>query len=77
MLYTVQTKQVTFAKQGYNVLAVAYAKLDDEAEIPEKTASFNDGPSLGTEEVDAILNRTASSNDLKSSPVFFFTLSSL
>lgn len=36
MLYTVQTKQVTFAKQGYNVLAVAYAKLDDEAEIPEK-----------------------------------------
>ncbi len=36
MLYKVQTKQVTFAKQGYNVLAVAYTKLDEDAEIPEK-----------------------------------------
>ena len=36
MLYKVQTKQVSFAKQSYNVLAVAYAKLDDDAEIPEK-----------------------------------------
>ncbi|MBO6231855.1 MAG: HAD family hydrolase [Ruminiclostridium sp.] len=36
MLYTVQTKQVGYAKQGYNVLAVAYAKLDDDAPIPEK-----------------------------------------
>ena len=36
MLYKVQTKQVSFAKQSYNVLAVAYAKLDDDAGIPEK-----------------------------------------
>ncbi len=36
MLYTVQTKQIAYAKQGYNVLAVAYAKLDDDAPVPEK-----------------------------------------
>ena len=36
MLYTVQTKQVAYGKQGYNVLAVAYAKLDDDTPVPEK-----------------------------------------
>lgn len=36
MLYTVQTKRVNYGKQGCNVLAVAYAKLDDDAPIPER-----------------------------------------
>ena len=35
---------------------------DDETEVTGKAVSFNDGPSLGTEEVDAILNRTFYSN---------------
>lgn len=43
MLYTVQTKRVNYGKQGYNVLAVAYAKLDDEAEIPEKISDIRYG----------------------------------
>ncbi len=40
MLYTVQTKQVNYGKQGCNVLAVAFAKLDDSAEIPEKISDI-------------------------------------
>ena len=40
MLYTVQTKLVSYGKQGCNVLAVAYAKLDDEAPIPEKISDI-------------------------------------
>lgn len=36
MLYTVQNKQLSYAQQGYNVLAVAYAKLPDDAALPER-----------------------------------------
>lgn len=36
MLYTVQNKQLSYARQGCNVLAVAFAKLDDDAELPER-----------------------------------------
>ncbi|MCR4779537.1 MAG: HAD family hydrolase [Ruminiclostridium sp.] len=36
MLYTVQNKMVSYAQTGYNVLAVAYATLPTDAEIPER-----------------------------------------
>ena len=36
MLYTVQNKQTTYGNQGYDVLAVAYAKLGDDMPEPEK-----------------------------------------
>ncbi len=39
MLYTVQNKQISYGQQGYNVLAVAFAKLPDDAELPEKISS--------------------------------------
>ncbi|MBR5088330.1 MAG: HAD family hydrolase, partial [Ruminiclostridium sp.] len=40
MLYTVQTKQISYGKTGYNVLAVAYAKLDEDAPVPEKISDI-------------------------------------
>ena len=36
MLYTVQNKQVSYSQQGYNVLAVAYARIPDDMEPPER-----------------------------------------
>ncbi len=36
MLYTVQTKQISYGKQGCNVLAVAFAKLAEDAGVPAK-----------------------------------------
>ena len=39
MLYTVQNKMVSYSQTGYNVLAVAYATLDEEADIPEKISA--------------------------------------
>lgn len=35
LLYTVQNKIVSFEKQGYLVIAAAFARLDDEAEPPD------------------------------------------
>lgn len=35
MLYTVQNKIISYEKQGYHVLAAAFAQLSDEAEPPE------------------------------------------
>lgn len=39
MLYTVQNKMVTYSQTGYSVLAVAYATLPEDAEIPENISS--------------------------------------
>ncbi len=43
MLYTVQNKQITYGQQGYNVLAVAFAKLADDAEPPERITEAHYG----------------------------------
>ncbi len=39
MLYTVQNKMISYAQTGYNVLAVAYATLAEDADIPDKISS--------------------------------------
>lgn len=40
MLYSVQNKRSSFAGQGYNVLAVAFAQLSEEDDIPESINSI-------------------------------------
>lgn len=40
MLYSVQNKRSNFAGQGYNVLAVAFAQLSEEDEVPESINSI-------------------------------------
>lgn len=40
MIYSVQNKQVTYGQQGYNVLAVAFANLDDDAKTPKKISEI-------------------------------------
>lgn len=39
MLYTVQNKRISYGNQGYNVLAVAFAQLTEEEDLPEKIDS--------------------------------------
>ena len=39
MLYTVQNKMVSYSQTGYNVLAVAYTTLAEDAEAPENISS--------------------------------------
>ncbi len=43
MLYTVQNKQTAYGNQGYDVLAVAYAKLGDDMPEPQKLSEVHYG----------------------------------